>query len=422
MLHVSSSAGTLTPVDGGWNFAPDFGWLGQVSLNYSISDGSESVQQAAYFNVVETPAIVGTDQDDNLLGTLCADVIDGGNGDDNIDARDGNDVVVGGDGDDHIIGGAGNDVIYAGAGNDIVFAGNGNDIVFGGSGNDRLFGEAGNDTLLGEQGNDLLAGGAGEDILRGGAGDDTLLGDEDDDTLEGEDGNDTMDGGDGDDILVGGAGQDAMQGGAGNDVLADGDGEDDVHGGTGDDRLIAAADASDDKYAGEDGNDVLDYSAASADLVIDVGSGIASGEDIGRDQISGFETIIGGHGNDSLNSGKGSITLTGGEGDDTFEFETPDQDHRGSLVRTITDFTVGDRLLVVGYDLRDNSGHGNSESNDPFHNQYLSDENGHRSIRFQFEKHNDDDVTVLSVTDGNPEDGYEIQVLGHHLLEAHNHG
>jgi hypothetical protein len=76
----------------------------------------------------------------------------------------------------------------------------------------------------------------------------------------------------------------------------------------------------------------------------------------------------------------------------------------------------------VGYDLRDNSGHSNSESNDPFYNQYLSDENSHRSIRFQFEKHNDDDVTVLSVTDDNPDDGYQIQLFGHHLLEAHNHG
>jgi len=42
LIHLSSSSGTLTPVDGGWNFVPNFGWLGEVTLNYSISDGTES--------------------------------------------------------------------------------------------------------------------------------------------------------------------------------------------------------------------------------------------------------------------------------------------------------------------------------------------------------------------------------------------
>ena len=141
--------------------------------------------------------------------------------------------------------------------------------------------------------------------------------------------------------------------------MADGSGEDVVHGGEGDDHVLAAAvDASDDVYAGDAGYDVLDYSATTRASIIDVGEGTAEGEEIGRDKISGFEVVIGGHGDDSLNSGRGSISMTGGEGEDTFEFETPDQDHRGSLVRTITDFTVGDRLLVLSYELRDNSGPG----------------------------------------------------------------
>ena len=109
------------------------------------------------------------------------------------------------------------------------------------------------------------------------------------------------------------------------------------------------------------GSDVLDYSATTLGVIIYVGEGIAEGEEIGRDEISGFEVVIGGRGNDSINSGRGSISMTGGEGEDTFEFETPDQDNRGSLVRTITDFTVGDRLLVAFYEFRDNSGQGNAE-------------------------------------------------------------
>lgn len=130
---LSSTSGTLTPADdGSWTFERDPGMLGQVTLTYTISDGSASVQQTAYFNVIEAPPIVGTAGDDNLLGTNCGETVDGRAGDDNIDARGGNDTVIGGDGNDHIIAGSGNDVVYAGAGNDVVFAGAGNDIVFGG--------------------------------------------------------------------------------------------------------------------------------------------------------------------------------------------------------------------------------------------------------------------------------------------------
>lgn len=455
-INLSASSGTLTPVDGGWNYVPDSGWLGEVSVTYLISDGTESIRQVAHFNVVEAPPVIGTDQDDSLLGTQCGETIDGGKGDDNIDARGGNDVVLGGDGDDHINGGAGNDVIYAGAGDDVVYAGSGNDIVFGGAGNDRLFGEDGDDALLGDDGDDLLVGGGGADLLAGGAGDDTALGETGNDTLDGGAGNDRLDGGEGDDILAGGdgndvlrgdagndmlaggdhddhldggggndkleggAGNDVLQGGAGEDVLADGNGEDVVHGGEGNDRVAAAADASDDVYAGDAGCDVLDYSATTLGVSIDVGEGVAEGEEIGRDEISGFEVVIGGHGNDSINSGRGSISMTGGEGEDTFEFETPDQDNRGSLVRTITDFSVGDRLLVSGYEFRDNSGRGNAED-DSFYSRYLADEDNHRWIRFRFENHNDGEFTVVSVAEGTPDDEYDIQLFGRHLLDLYEH-
>ena len=156
-------------------------------------------------------------------------------------------------------------------------------------------------------------------------------------------------------------------------------------------------------------------------VVINVGEGIAEGEEIGRDEISGFEAVIGGRGNDSINSGRGSISMTGGEGEDTFEFETPDQDNRGSLVRTITDFTVGDRLLVSGYEFRDNSGHGNSNDDDSFYNRYLADEDNHRWIRFRFEKQDDRDFTVMSVAEGTPDDEYDIQLFGRHLFDVHDH-
>jgi len=239
--------------------------------------------------------------------------------------------------------------------------------------------------------------------------------------LDGGAGADSLLGGSGNDELRGGDGNDALDGGAGNDTLADGGGEDTVTGDEGDDHVLAAADAADDHLDGGAGNDTLDYSAATTGVTIDVGAGTAEGEQIGKDQISGFEAVVGGHGDDTLKSGHGSISMTGGEGADTFEFEAPDQDHRGSLVRTITDFTVGDRLLVLSYELRDHSGPGNGGSGDSFYDQYLSGGDDHRSIRFQFEKLNVDDVTIVSVTDGIPDDDYEIQLSGHHVLDVQHH-
>ena len=50
---------------------------GEVKLTYTISDGSETVQQTAYFSVVEAPPIIGTSGDDNLLGTQCGETIEG---------------------------------------------------------------------------------------------------------------------------------------------------------------------------------------------------------------------------------------------------------------------------------------------------------------------------------------------------------
>ena len=70
IVRLSASSGTITRAeDGGWVFVRDNGMLGDVTLTYTISDGSASVVQTAYFSVVEAPPIIGTAADDNLLGT-----------------------------------------------------------------------------------------------------------------------------------------------------------------------------------------------------------------------------------------------------------------------------------------------------------------------------------------------------------------
>ncbi len=93
--------------------------------------------------------VVGTPQDDLLLG------------------NSGGDLVFGFAGTDHIVTGAGPDVARAGAGNDFVAGEAGRDVLFGEDGDDDPFGGNGDDRLFGENGNDLLDAGDGDDTIRG---------------------------------------------------------------------------------------------------------------------------------------------------------------------------------------------------------------------------------------------------------------
>lgn len=492
-IQLEASTGTLTPVEGGgWMFTPERGWLGEVALKYQISDGTTSIEQEAFFNVVEAPPILGTEGDDNLLGTRCGELIDGSGGDDNIDAREGNDAILAGEGHDHVVAGAGNDVIYGGAGDDVVLAGPGNDVVFGGPGNDRLFGEDGDDTIHGEQGDDRISGGAGgdiliggdgddkihggagddtldggegndelhggeeQDVLIGGPGDDTMHGDAGDDTLYGSNGNDELYGGEEQDVLIGGAGDDTVHGGGGSDsldggegndelhgggdqdtllagdgsdqlfggdgddLLSDGAGVDEVRGGDGDDHVVAAADGNADSFSGDAGEDTIDYSSAFLDIVVDVGAGRAEGTDIGRDLIEGFERIIGGQGDDHLTAANMSAIMTGGEGDDTFEFQrSDDDDHQPELVRKITDFTVGDRIIAARYEIRYRDGEDMAdEIEDFFDDIYLSENTDQHPVRFRFEQLDDKERTFVDVHDReDSEDFYSIELDGRHELQ-----
>jgi len=525
---LSSTSGTLTPTeDGGWTFERDAGMLGEVNLTYTISDGSASVQQTAYFSVIEAPPIIGTAGDDNLLGTNCGEIVDGRAGDDNIDARGGNDTVIGGDGNDHIIAGSGNDVVYAGAGNDVVFAGAGNDIVFGGSGDDHLYGEDGDDTILGEGGDDFISGGPGADILLAGIGNDTVHGNIGDDTLDGGIGDDNLDGDEGDDVIMGGADDDCLSGGDDNDVLSDGPGRDKVKGDAGADHVVAAVDEADDTYDGGIGRDILDYSAATERVTADLGSGIAEGCEIGTDAIANFEEVVGGSGddriiagsmsvsmkggagNDTLEGGAGddtisdgtgcdtvdagggddhvmaaadaandsydggadqdtldystatfsvtvdvgrgradgldighdviaafeevitgsgddhlvagstSVAMTGGDGNDTFEFQRAEEDQAAMTIRKITDFTVGDRIVAATYEITYLQEDGAEDQlSDMFAALYLSEDGDNRPVRFRFEEVEGAKSTLVDVHDRpDTEDFYTIEVVGHHHLQ-----
>lgn len=348
---LTASGGTLQAESFGWTFQPaPFGY-GPVTLSYTITDGTFSIAQTAVFNVLERGRFTGTDSDDTIIGTPCGDDIEGGGGDDIIEGHGGDDVIHGGAGDDRIWGGDGNDTIFGGFGNDIMFAGRGDDIVWGGAGNDRLFGEEGDDILYGEEGDDFLSGGEGNDMLFGGADNDVLYGDAGNDHLDGGAGNDELYGGAGNDRLFGGDGDDQLDGGDGDDFLSDGQGSDIVYAGAGDDTVLAAMDGADDVYDGGEGCDTLDYSAAGENLRIDFDKGQASGIEIGCDTISGFETIIGGAGDDHFIAGLAEVAMYGGAGENVFEFLAPQDPVAQLRVFEINDFKAGDRIRLDKYDL-----------------------------------------------------------------------
>ncbi len=90
--------------------------------------------------------IVGTEQNDILLGMSKADLILGLEGNDEIRGKAAADCLIGGDG---------------------------NDIIYGNRGADAMFGAEGDDMLLGGAGNDKLNGGDDFDTCKGGAGTNT---------------------------------------------------------------------------------------------------------------------------------------------------------------------------------------------------------------------------------------------------------
>lgn len=260
------------------------------------------------------------------------------------------------------------DIAFSGAsGNDVVDAGAGNDVVHGGHGFDILDMSSAASPVAAY----LFAGfavGDGYDTFSsiegvwGSRFADQLYGDNGDNAFRGGDGGDQIYAFDGNDAVDGGAGSDQLYGYAGNDVIADGSGGDQVYGDAGDDTIVAAGDADADTYHGGSGFDVVDFSAATGALDIDLGNhqvrgpakdmlfeiegvvGSAHADSIEGDD--GVNVIDGGDGDDVIESGRGADILTGGAGADTFTFERNDvvSGRNTYGFDIITDFGAGDRL------------------------------------------------------------------------------
>lgn len=160
--------------------------------------------------------------------------------------------------------------------------------------------------LAGGNGNDILYGGAGDDILRGGADSDTLLGGNGNDRLDGQGGSR--------DVLSGGAGNDVLDGGDGADIVAEQGNVNFVLSNTRlvglDTDILAGLEAA--QLTGGASNNVIDASRFTLGSVT-----IAGGE--GDDSLIGSaqnDILAGGLGNDILKGGNGNDLLKGEDGND----------------------------------------------------------------------------------------------------------
>ncbi|MGM4963072.1 calcium-binding protein [Tardiphaga sp. 1201_B9_N1_1] len=320
-----------------------------------------------------------TGGNDNIVGTIAADVINGGNGNDTIEGNGGRDILDGGAGNDTLTGRGtviyrfgsafGQDVVHDATNEfnyppedvdshrdrieftaynlaDFTIARTGsNDLLIsrigstdqvtitrysvppGGSIENVLFQDG---TMLAYNqinaiadrmaiATNVINGTASADSMTGTATGDRIMAGAGVDTVQAGDGDDLVYAGDGDDIVAGGAGNDILLGGAGVDNLGGGGGNDIVYAGTGNDTVTG--DAGADTLYGESGDDQLNGGADN-------------------------DTLNGNLGNDTLTGGAGADVLIGGIGNDSYVFNRGDgQD----TVRASVDRLSGENeTLVLG--------------------------------------------------------------------------
>ena len=317
----------------------------RLSVSYTDAGGT-----------LETVISAGTEVVGDLYtGTNAGNIRSFTNGEDNASGLGGADVLNGLGGRDTLNGGTGNDILNGGDGNDTLLGGANNDQLDGGEGDDNLNGEAGVDTLLGGAGNDILVGGAdtSADILIGGTGDDAM---------DGGAGNDVYDVDSLGDTVIDSAGTDRIEtdlavyslaalgaienltytgegnftgtGNAANNIIEGADGNDRLYGGAGgadtlrgfvgdDTYVIVGTNDTITEQVGE-GTDTVESDisfsiAALANLENITLTGVGNVNATGNTSVN---VLTGNTGNNVLNGGLNTIgfdTMIGGNGNDTYQ-------------------------------------------------------------------------------------------------------
>lgn len=370
---ISSSYGSDTLLGGAdsdifW-INPDLG----AGTNREI-DGGEGIDSLSFFNTGPTNTGIVIDLEQNSVSS--ADI---GNltivNVENVKGAAGSDTIIGDALDNDLNGISGDDEVSGGGGNDTIRGGAG-DTLSGGSGADtfvidRFFHSVGKTAditdLSGEDlidfseysvfhfmGTDALSGRANEvryekaggattlymnrdsnpdadliyvisngefnlaptslgsrqlkvtDMAFGTVNDDTVTGSYLADTVYGYAGHDFLTGSNDADVLWGGDDNDTLDGGSGNDTLYGEAGNDTLIGGTGNDSIIGGSDI-----------DLVDYSATTLGVSVNLFEDTATGSEIGLDSLSGIEQATGGSGNDWFSGTDGADTIDGGDGIDT---------------------------------------------------------------------------------------------------------
>jgi Ca2+-binding RTX toxin-like protein len=195
-----------------------------------------------------------------------------------------------------------------------------------------MFGGTGNDTLSGAFGDDVIDGGAGNDTIDGGfTGNDTLLGGAGADSLSGRQGDDFLDGGFGRDTITGGGGTDVVDYSARSVRVTV-----DLRSQNG--QAIHGELTESDTLSGiEDAN-----GGAANDILIGNGSANRLRGNAGRDKIKGLggdDRLVAGAGNDSVFGGAGADRVNGNDGDDLLS---------GDAGNDTLDGDAGNDILVGG--------------------------------------------------------------------------
>ncbi len=285
--------------------------------------------------------LIGSDEEDDLVGNSADNIIRGGDGDDTITGEEGEDTLQGGDGNDMLQGNEGADTIDGGAGTkDIATYGNSSgkgvrvSLLLQGQGQKQIdfdsthgFTANGNEAV-----GDTLT---NIENLEGSDNNDWLTGDNNDNEIHGRNGNDRLEGNAGNDALYGNFNDDALYGGEGDDFLEGGLGADILDGGEGEDTAYydsyppptfmrgVRVDLSNTEAQQDFETNSFGFNANDNEAVGDVLTNI---ENIEGSRLNDWLTgnyqnniLRGLAGNDRLEGGMGADTLYGGAGADTLE-------------------------------------------------------------------------------------------------------
>lgn len=302
-------------------------------------DLNDGVDSTSFGSVLTT--IIGTEQDDYIIGSYHAETIRGGGGNDYIAGGGGTDTVSYADSTDGVIVNLSTGDASGGfaVGDSFI------DI-------ENLIGTKNGDQLYGNDGDNVLSAGDGRDHLYGGAGDDTLHGGADQDILKGDAGTNMLFGDGGDDGFLVSEGLDIIDGGAGYDRYdatfsdagvtinlgdVDDEGFAEASGGLAEGDLLKSIE----RLIGSHHDDVLTGDDDVNQLEGNMGNDILTGG-------GGSDVIYGEEGDDIIDGGSGNDVLSGGEGDDIFILNLIDGD-----TDVIGDFSRGNNKIRI---ISDNTG------------------------------------------------------------------